>query len=591
MRLTDFFKTDRPPADADRTVSQTQTDPAKTAQISRQIRSLVPGQTIQGEVVAKSGTEVQIKVLEDFLMSARLDQSVNIEVGKNMTFQVRNNGKALVLSPLFANMATDANTLKALDMASLPVNDTTVEMTKQMMGAGLPIDKNSLQQVFREVMAFPDAEILDIIDLHKLSLPVTANNLEQLESYQNLTHQLVNGMNDVLEALPDVMQNMAQSGNVEGAAGLYREILSMAAQLPAEALLEVFQEGQEGVQTANMQTADLQTENLLPENEDVQAAAAKPESAAQETVTMDAGKSLAQGISSEEMTLEGMPAEEISSQGIHSQSSSEELSQIQNLAKELTALTGQEFPENADASKLLAFTGQLLQKGMAEHDTKLLRELLGNKNLQNIVNRNLQRLWTIKPEDVADSKRVDELYQRLDKQIRGVAQALENAGQTSSEAYKASTNMSGNLDFMQQINQVCVYIQLPLKLQQGNAHGELYVYTNKKNLAAKDGAVSALLHLDMDHLGPVDVYVSMQSQKVNTQFYVQDDDMMDFLEEHMDILTERLKKRGYDCNCKMQVRNSEDEEKDTAQTNGVIQSLLARAGNMKLSQYAFDVRA
>lgn len=579
MRLTDFFKTDRPPADADRMISQTQTDSAKTAQISRQIRALVPGQTIQGEVVAKSGTEVQIKVLEDFLMSARLDQSVNIEVGKNMTFQVRNNGKALVLSPLFANMATDANTLKALDMASLPVNDTTVEMTRQMMGAGLPIDKNSLQQVFREVMAFPDAEILDIIDLHKLSLPVTANNLEQMESYKNLTHQLVNGMNDVLEALPDVMQNMAQSGNVEGAAGLYQEILSIAAQLPAEALLEVFPEGQDGVQTA------------LPENEDAQAAAAKPESAAQETAAADVGKSLAQEISSEEMTSEVMSSEEISPQEIHSQSSSEELSQIQNLAKELTALTGQEFPENADASKLLEFTGQLLQKGMAEHDTKLLRELLGNKNLQNIVNRNLQRLWTIKPEDVADSKRVDELYQRLDKQIRGVAQALENAGQTSSEAYKASANMSGNLDFMQQINQVCVYIQLPLKLQQGNAHGELYVYTNKKNLAARDGAVSALLHLDMDHLGPVDVYVSMQSQKVNTQFYVQDDAMLDFLEEHMDILTERLKKRGYDCSCKMQVRNNEDEEKDTAQTNGVIQSLLARAGNMKLSQYAFDVRA
>ncbi len=153
----------------------------------------------------------------------------------------------------------------------------------------------------------------------------------------------------------------------------------------------------------------MQTANLQTANEDGQAAAANPESAAQETVTMDAGKLLPQGISSEEMILEEMPSEEISPQGIHSQSSSEELSQIQNLAKELTALTGQEFPENADASKLLAFTGQLLQKGMAEHDTKLLRELLGNKNLQNIVNRNLQRLWTIKPEDVADSKRVDEL--------------------------------------------------------------------------------------------------------------------------------------------------------------------------------------
>lgn len=558
MRLTDFFKSDRQQLDTDRASSQP--DPAKTAQISRQIRSMVPGQTIHGEVVSRSGTEVQIKVLDDFLMSARLDQNINIEVGKNMTFEVRNNGKSLILSPLFANMATDANTLKALDMAALPVNDTTVELTRQLMGAGLPIDRNSLQQAFREVMAFPDAEILDIVDLHKLSLPVTENNLEQLASYKNLTHQLVDGMNDVLEALPAALQNMAQSGNVEGAAGLYQEILSMAAELPSETVIEasagenVLQEGvlQEGIL---QETQSSQEEVIVNTN-----------NAAQEEAALD--------------------EKNVSSSG----ALSEEVSQIQNLAKELSNLTGQAFPEETDASKLLAFTGQLLQKGISEHDTKLLRELLGNKDLQNIVNHNLQKLWTIKPEDVADSKRVEELYQRLDKQIRGVTQALENAGQTSSEAYKASTNMSGNLDFMQQVNQVCVYIQLPLRLQQGNAHGELYVYTNKKNLAAKDGAVSALLHLDMDHLGPVDVYVSMQSQKVNTQFYVQDDDMLDFLEEHMDLLTERLKKRGYDCNCKMQVRDNKEGE-EGASVQGGIQNLLAREGNMKLTQYAFDVRA
>lgn len=563
MRLTDFFKSDRQKLDTDRVSSQP--DPAKTAQISRQIRSMVPGQTIHGEVISRSGTEVQIKVLDDFLMSARLDQNINIEVGKNMTFEVRNNGKSLVLSPLFANMATDANTLKALDMASLPVNDTTVELTRQLMGAGLPIDRNSLQQAFREVMAFPDAEILDIVDLHRLSLPVTENNLEQLASYKNLTHQLVDGMNDVLEALPEALQNMTQSGNVEGAAGLYQEILSMAAELPNDTVLEA-SAGENVLQEGVLQEGALQ-EGVLQETQ-----------SSQEEAIVNTNNTAQEEAATEEKN--------VSSSG----APSEEISQLQNIAKELSNLTGQAFPEEMDASKLLAFTGQLLQKGISEHDTKLLRELLGNKDLQNIVNHNLQKLWTIKPEDVADSKRVEELYQRLDKQIKGVTQALENAGQTSSEAYKASTNMSGNLDFMQQVNQVCVYIQLPLRLQQGNAHGELYVYTNKKNLAAKDGAVSALLHLDMDHLGPVDVYVSMQSQKVNTQFYVQDDDMLDFLEEHMDLLTERLKKRGYDCSCKMQVRDNKEDAEDASVRSG-IQNLLAREGNMKLTQYAFDVRA
>ena len=70
--------------------------------------------------------------------------------------------------------------------------------------------------------------------------------------------------------------------------------------------------------------------------------------------------------------------------------------------------------------------------------------------------------------------------------------------------------------------------------------GELFVYTNKKNLARKDGQVSALLHLDMEHLGPLDVYVALKDTKVSTKFYVQNDAILDYLEANMDVLTERL---------------------------------------------------
>jgi flagellar hook-length control protein FliK len=129
------------------------------------------------------------------------------------------------------------------------------------------------------------------------------------------------------------------------------------------------------------------------------------------------------------------------------------------------------------------------------------------------------------------------------------------------------------------------YVQLPLRLQQGEAHGDLYVYANKKNLAAKDGPISALLHLDMEHLGPVDVYVSMNDAKVNTKFYLQDDEMLDFIMGHMDILTERLQKRGYNCTFEMQVRNQEEEEQSS------IQKLLQQENHIPLAEYAFDIRA
>jgi hypothetical protein len=142
------------------------------------------------------------------------------------------------------------------------------------------------------------------------------------------------------------------------------------------------------------------------------------------------------------------------------------------------------------------------------------------------------------------------------------------------------------VDFLQQLNQMYAYVQLPLRLQQRDAHGDLYVYSNKKNLAGKDGNVSALLHLDMAHLGPVDVYVAMQNTKVSTKFYLRDDEMIDFMASHMDILTERLKKRGYDCSYDMAVR---EEAKDEA-TKGGLEPILRQEKGVVMTRYAFDVR-
>lgn len=161
-------------------------------------------------------------------------------------------------------------------------------------------------------------------------------------------------------------------------------------------------------------------------------------------------------------------------------------------------------------------------------------------------------------------------------------------GQEQSAAAKTVTNMSQNVNFLNQMNQMYAYIQLPFKLSESNAHGELYVYSNKKNLASKDGEVSALLHLDMENLGPVDVYVKMKEQNVSTRFYLQDDEMLTFIHEHIDILNERLEKRGYHMSCSMTVRNEPEEGKE----NVTLQELLKENSNIPMMvNYSFDVRA
>lgn len=541
MKLTGWFSQDKI---ADNSRVQTPNN-ANTEQVNRQIRALVPGQTLRGEVVSREGNNAQIRLLQDVLVDAKVDADIRLELGQNITFQVKNNGQTLNLSPLFTNMATEGTVLKALDMASLPVNENTVAMTKQLMDAGLPIDKNTLQQIWHESNAFPDAEILDLVNLHRVELPVTEENITQMASYRNLTHQLTAGIAETGESLTNMLQGLVESGDIEQAATIYSEVLELLA----------FEDV-----AGETVTGQQQTEGPLPEpgvdvtvtSEEAEQMPVQPSATAPEAVPG-------------QKTIIEEPTETASGNG-------------QTIKENPGAEKTQEAPQLQNLQKLL-------KQGLETKDIPLLRSILHNSKVAELPAKLLADRWSIKPEDVESPEKVEELYQKLGKQLKGLSNLLEENGQRGSSAYQNVTNLSQNVDFLQQINQTYAYIQLPLHLRQGeHKTGELFVYTNKKNLARKDGQVSALLHLDMEHLGPLDVYVALKDTKVSTKFYVQNDAILDYLEANMDVLTERLQKRGYDCKCETTLRT------ELQQTAQAMAPLLKTEGSVPVAQYAFDVR-
>ena len=541
MKLTGWFSQDKI---ADNSRVQTPNN-ANTEQVNRQIRALVPGQTLRGEVVSREGNNAQIRLLQDVLVDAKVDADIRLELGQNITFQVKNNGQTLNLSPLFTNMATEGTVLKALDMASLPVNENTVAMTKQLMDAGLPIDKNTLQQIWHESNAFPDAEILDLVNLHRVELPVTEENITQMASYRNLTHQLTAGIAETGESLTNMLQGLVESGDIEQAATIYSEVLKLLA----------FEDA-----AGETVTGQQQTEGPLPEpGVDV-------------TVTPEEAEQMA--VQPSATAPEAVPGQKT----------------IIEEPTETAPDNGQTIKENPGAEKTqeapqLQNLQKLLKQGLETKDIPLLRSILHNSKVAELPAKLLADRWSIKPEDVESPEKVEELYQKLGKQLKGLSNLLEENGQRGSSAYQNVTNLSQNVDFLQQINQTYAYIQLPLHLRQGeHKTGELFVYTNKKNLARKDGQVSALLHLDMEHLGPLDVYVALKDTKVSTKFYVQNDAILDYLEANMDVLTERLQKRGYDCKCETTLHT------ELQQTAQAMTPLLKTEGSVPVAQYAFDVR-
>ena len=202
----------------------------------------------------------------------------------------------------------------------------------------------------------------------------------------------------------------------------------------------------------------------------------------------------------------------------------------------------------------------------------------------------LQKQWTLTPQELSQQGKVEEFYQKLMKESsqlsRMMNEAMQESGQNTGGAQaRAMANISENVEFINQMNQMFNYVQLPLKLSNSQAHGDLYVYTNKKNMAHRDGMLTAFLHLDMDHLGSLDVSISLQTEKnqVTTKFYLNEDSIA-LVEEHIGELTQRLSRKGYQCKS-MVVEKDEDKtvlehlEEQKAGTNAV------------LSYQTFDTRA
>ncbi|MDE7287259.1 MAG: flagellar hook-length control protein FliK, partial [Lachnospiraceae bacterium] len=216
-------------------------------------------------------------------------------------------------------------------------------------------------------------------------------------------------------------------------------------------------------------------------------------------------------------------------------------------------------------------------------DKEKFFELLESREFKHVLKNEMNRQWLMLPEEVAEEHSVDKLYERLNSQMNRLNQALAQNAKADTPLAKAVANVTSNIDFMNQLNQTFTYVQIPLKMQGKDANGELFVYTNKKSLARKDGSVSALLHLDMEYLGSLDVYVALNDRKVSTKFYLKDDTALDLIAQNIDLLNKRLEDRGYSVNAEFINRDEG--------TNMMGEMLKQNKNISVLAGYSFDARA
>ncbi|MGN0484544.1 MAG: flagellar hook-length control protein FliK [Lachnospiraceae bacterium] len=218
--------------------------------------------------------------------------------------------------------------------------------------------------------------------------------------------------------------------------------------------------------------------------------------------------------------------------------------------------------------------------------SKALKELFGTTSYQKLIRQSFLQQWTMTPQETADKENVSQLYERLQQQVQKMEEIFQFASKHAEPLRQTAVHIEQNLDFMNQINQIYQYVQLPLKLSGQTMHSDLYVYTNRREQSKNSDELSAFLHLDLDALGTTDIAVQMKGRHVETQFYLADDSSWQLLRSHADTLRRMLEKKGYTCT--VQVENKEKQtrplEHFLQQTGNALQS-----GN--LHRYSFDVKA
>lgn len=613
-----------------------------TQKLVSSMQELEPGSTFEGTVNSVKNGKVVLALGNGQTITARLDGKVAIQPGESMFFQVRSNdGTTIALRPYVqAGNINNPILLNALTAAGVPATERNITMVDSMMKEQMSISKQSILDMGRVIGSNPNVNVNTAVLMTKIGLPVSAEMASQFENYMADQHAIVDEMDLAMNQLGRLLGD-AELGE-EQSFELYGKVLDI---LNGEG--ESFTQAADGLQQEQAGTAINAVGNLQAETAADQlkehTAAGEVQEQAQQTADIEAQKpetntenqkivNTADGQTAE--TADGLKnvqsdtAENTALKNTQVQTDTLEqildqngLDHLKRLLQNIPTLTGNtdlfEMQEEEDvfvdtmsgddAGKKALELAQtvtepevnLKQSMTAEDFLNTLRDalkqnqeygftgmtkLFASKEFGAILKNRAEKQWLLEPEQLKEASKVSGLYERLEHQMKQMENVMKAAGITQNSFVQTAADIRSNVEFMNQINQVYTYVQLPLKLSGQNASGDLYVYTNKKNLNDPEAELTAFLHLDLDHLGSTDVSIRMKDKNVKTNFYIADDASYDLIEKHLPVLEKRLAQKGYHCSITMS-----KEEKKVEFVEDFLQKDMPQMGTVH--RYSFDVRA
>lgn len=546
------------------------------------LNEMSKGMIFEGTVSSVRGNQVKLALSNGQQILARLAGKFSFEQGQSVFFQVKNNdGGTIEIKPYTVDgEGANLTLMDALKAAGLPVDGINLSMVNKMMEEQMPIDKTSLNQMYQLVQDNKDINVTTLVELKRLGIEINQVNAAQFENYANDKQAITIAMDSLIDELPNALS--AEDLSMYKLVTQARDILNIVTEgLPEEAFISsedsdmsqyeaIMRDNQSApVVKKHFNIAELfeSLNSVSGESQDIHTTQKINNAPATDTILLQENETKSNTIG---FLLSDKQIEELNEQ-------------VRMLLPNLQENNISLYSEDSSVVGILNDIKSMLENTPANADT--LRHLFSGEAFKLMLKEALEQQWMIKPGDLEKNpKKLDGLYDKIEKQITNMEIILKTSGVVNPKAEALADNIRGNIEFMNQINEAYTYVQVPLKMNEKNASGQLYVYTNKKSMSNPDKELSAFLHLDLEHLGGIDVSIKMLHRKVTTNFYLDSDESYALVKQFLPVLEKRLQDKGY--NCELNVNSGSKQMNFVA---GFLKKDLPPTG--QVHRYSFDIRA
>lgn len=527
------------------------------------LRDLVAGDVFRGEIININNQNVEILLDGNEYINATMQQALELNIGEKLLFQVKDNSDTqLVIRPIANNEVSSELVNKSLLTARLTINDKNIAIVKELIANGQPIDKQSIINMIKLSSVYANESIDKLIDMTKNGIEINRENLDMYDAYTASSHYISENIMEIRDGILEVFEKLLESD------------VNFSDFTENNVNIEDTTGNTTGNTTANDITSGNFNENSI-----------NPENLMGNTISSDSFtkintilEDLSNIFDADNDNKQISESINVDKNNIYNKES------IQEASKEST----KDFLKMVDSSDTFKELSEVLKNIGENMPKEAFNNIIKSPVFKEKITKLLMDRLYLNPTKLSEDKKivkneVDKIYDKLNKLTEIIKNMPENV--KSENLSLAGDKLSKNMNFMNELNNIEAYVQVPVKFSEGNKNGDLYVYNRRRNKKINDDTLTAFLHLQLDYLGTTDINISLKKNSVTAKFTLDDETSRNLVEDNLGELAERLEKIGYNVTI-----STELSEKKLQEFNAILPITSNNENAVSIKRYIFDIR-